>query len=67
MNNQELNQLAQIYNTLMTISTKGQDTVVMGQCLYAMQELIQSIDKRLRDEATRQADKSESADAKTKE
>lgn len=32
--------LIQIYNALGTISTKGQDTITMAECLKAMIELI---------------------------
>lgn len=32
--------LIQIYNALGTISTKGQDTITMADCLRAMLELI---------------------------
>lgn len=35
-----LEQLIRIYNTLMTIATKGEDTVIMGQCLGAMKEVL---------------------------
>lgn len=35
-----LEQLIRIYNTLMTIATKGEDTIVMGQCLGAMKEVL---------------------------
>lgn len=40
MTQQKLTELAQIYNTLLTISTKGQDTMIMGQCLSALQQFI---------------------------
>lgn len=35
-----LEQLIRIYNTLMTIATKGEDTIIMGQCLGAMKEVL---------------------------
>lgn len=33
-------QLAKIYNTLLLVSTKGEDTVIMGQCLSAMRDVL---------------------------
>ena len=33
-----------IYNTLLTISTMGEDTVKMADCLRALQQLAQSIE-----------------------
>lgn len=33
-------QLNKIYNTLALIQTSGENTIVMGTCLSAMQELI---------------------------
>lgn len=40
MTQEYLTKLAQIYNTLLTVGTKGQDTIIMGQCLSAFQQLI---------------------------
>lgn len=36
-------QLNKIYNTLALIQTSGENTIVMGTCLSAMQELITEI------------------------
>lgn len=36
----QLNQLVQIYNTLTTISTKGEDTIIMAQCLSTLRPLL---------------------------
>lgn len=36
MENNLFDQLIKIYNTLLMVSTKGEDTVIMGQCLTAM-------------------------------
>lgn len=36
-------QLVKIYNTIMMVSTKGEDTVIMGQCLAAMRDLLSQI------------------------
>lgn len=35
--------LVQIFDGLMTISTRGEDTVTMAQCLQALNQLIQLI------------------------
>lgn len=40
---QYLEQLAKIYNTLTLISTKGEDTIIMGQCLSAMHDVLVEI------------------------
>lgn len=58
MNNQELTQLNQIYNTLLMVSTKGQDTVLMGQCIYAMEQLVNTVNQRLQEEAKEASDES---------
>ena len=39
MTQEQINQFIRIYNTLCTISTKGEDTLIMGDCLRAMQTL----------------------------
>ena len=43
MEQMHLEQLIRIYNTLLTISTKGEDTVIMGQCLGAMKDVLMAI------------------------
>lgn len=35
-----MNQLIKIYNTLTTISTKGEDTLTMADCLRAFRQWI---------------------------
>ena len=40
MTQEQITQLIRIYNTLCTISTKGEDTLIMGECLRATQALI---------------------------
>lgn len=34
--------LSQIYNTLLLISTKGEDTLVMAECLKALQSVVEN-------------------------
>lgn len=43
MNRKQAEQFINIYNALLTISTKGEDTRTMGKILDAMQELANSI------------------------
>lgn len=38
-----MEQLVKIYNTLLTISTKGEDTLVMADCLNAFRQVIMSM------------------------
>jgi hypothetical protein len=38
-------QLIRIYNTLSLISTKGEDTVTMAQCLIAINQLIEEMNE----------------------
>jgi len=40
MNQEKISMLARIYNTLMTINTKGEDTLTMAECLKAFQQVI---------------------------
>lgn len=38
--NEQLNQLIRIYNTFMGINTRGEDTMIMADCLRALQTFI---------------------------
>lgn len=40
---EQLVQLSRIYNTMLTIETKGENTIVMGDCLRALQQSVQEI------------------------
>lgn len=40
MTYEKLETLSRIYNTLLLVNTKGEDTMVMGDCLKALQTLI---------------------------
>lgn len=42
---EELTQLSKIYNTLSLISTKGEDTLVMADCLRAFQQVLENVIK----------------------
>lgn len=43
MNENQMNQLIRIFNTLKLIYTKGEDTVIMAQCLTSLKDLIEEI------------------------
>ena len=43
MTQEQMNQFVRIYNTLCTVATRGEDTIIMGECLRAMQTLAQEI------------------------
>lgn len=43
MTQELLEQLIKTYNTLLLISTKGEDTVIMGQCLTSMHNILMEI------------------------
>lgn len=40
MTMEKLEMLSRIYNTLLTVSTKGDDTMIMGDCLKAFRQFI---------------------------
>lgn len=40
---EELEQLTRIYNTMLEIRTKGEDTLVMADCLRALEQVVTSI------------------------
>lgn len=37
---EQANQLINIYNTLLQISTKGEDTIIMAECLISLKTLL---------------------------
>lgn len=39
MSENQVKKLTQIYNTLLMVSTRGEDTILMGECLKAIQQL----------------------------
>ena len=45
MKQEQFEQLVRILNTLNTITTKGEDTIIMGTCLQALKVLIQQIEQ----------------------
>lgn len=40
---EQLVQFSRIYNTLLTIETKGENTIIMGDCLRAFQQSMQEV------------------------
>ena len=38
-----IEQLIKIYNTLLTVSTRGEDTLTMAECLKALRQTIMEI------------------------
>lgn len=47
MNNNNFETLQKVFNTLMLIETRGENTMIMAQCLQAIQEVIQSEGQRM--------------------
>lgn len=52
MTYEKLETLSRIYNTLLLINTKGEDTMIMGDCLRAMQNFILIEQKNLEQKTT---------------
>ena len=46
-----LQTLQMIFNSMYEIHTKGNDTIVMGQCLQAMQQVLQDETAAMKEEA----------------
>ena len=40
---EQVEQLTRIYNTLLEVGTKGQDTLVMADCLRALEQVITQV------------------------
>ena len=47
MTYEKLDVMSRIYNTLLLINTKGEDTMVMGDCLRALKSFILNEQKEL--------------------
>lgn len=50
MNKDQLVQLVRIYNTLTTISTKGEDTLAMADCLNVFRPLLLELQQEMRND-----------------
>ena len=44
MTQEQAVQLSRIYNTLLLVGTKGEDTIIMGDCLRAFKSLLPEIE-----------------------
>ena len=40
---EQVEQLTRIYNTMLEIRTKGEDTLVMADCLRALEQVVQQV------------------------
>lgn len=49
---EHVDQLIRVYNTLLGISTRGEDTIMMGQCLAAMKDSLVAIQENLTKDQT---------------
>ena len=47
MTYEKLETLSRIYNTLLLINTKGEDTLIMADCLKVMRTFVQNEQKEL--------------------
>lgn len=56
MNYNDLELLTRIYNTLLLVNTKGEDTMIMGECLKTLQSFVLT---KKQDLATTQTTKTE--------
>lgn len=45
----DLQLLADIHNALLNVETKGESTVIMGQCLSTLKHFVETKDKELKD------------------
>lgn len=43
----DLQFLADIHNALLNVETKGESTVIMGQCLFSLKNFVETKDKEL--------------------
>ena len=48
-----IQQIIRIYNGLCTIETKGENTIVMGECLKALQSLVNGMQADMKKPSTK--------------
>lgn len=41
MSEKQVNDLSKVYNTLLLISTRGDDTMIMAECIKALRQIIE--------------------------
>ena len=46
INQEQLEQLTRIYNTMLNIGTKGEDTLVMADCLRALEQVVRQVSQQ---------------------
>ncbi len=54
MTQEHLIGMIQIYNTFTTISTKGEDTLTMADCLRAFRSLIEDLQEELKKDSNQE-------------
>lgn len=52
MNYNDLELLTRIYNTLLLVNTRGEDTMIMGECLKTLQNFVLTKKQELTNETT---------------
>ena len=50
MKKYQLEQLIRVYNTLTTISTKGEDTITMADCLITLRPLLLELQQEMKED-----------------
>lgn len=53
MNYNDLELLTRIYNTLLLVNTKGEDTMIMGECLKTLQNFVLTKKQELTNETNK--------------
>ena len=53
MNYNDLELLTRIYNTLLLVNTKGEDTMIMGECLKTLQNFVLAKKQELTNETNK--------------
>lgn len=43
---EQIEQLTRIYNTMLSIGTKGEDTLIMADCLRALEQVIIQVNQQ---------------------
>ena len=54
-----INQLARVYNTLFNINTKGEDTLLLADCLRAFQAILGQMSQEVQQQSIEQATEEE--------
>lgn len=54
-----INQLARVYNTLFNINTKGEDTLLLADCLRAFQAILGQMSQEVQQQSIEQVKEEE--------